>query len=89
MSQTAAHTDMLVCQGIALPGARNQKENSSDDDEDTLERPGKKNATVGSKQPYAKLIDTGTYNDIRFLDRHVELFKTTMHLTHDEFDKRT
>ena len=86
MSQTAAHTDMLVCQGTALSGARNQEEDSADEDEDELERPGKGNATEGSKAPYARRIDAGTYNDILFLDPDVELFKKTVHLTRDEFD---
>ena len=87
MSQTAAHTDMLVCQGTTLSGARNQEENSADEDKDELDRPGKGNATVGSKAPYARRIDDGTYNDIRFLDRDVELSQNTLHLTRDELDK--
>ena len=87
MSQTAAHTDMLVCQGTTLSGARNQVENSADEDKDKLERPGKGNATVGSKAPYARRIDAGRYNDIRFLDPDLELFQNTVHLTRDELDK--
>ena len=75
MSKTAAHTDMLVCQGTAFSRSRYQEENSADEDEDTLERPGMGNATVGSKALHARHIDAGTYNDIRFLDPDVEPFK--------------
>ena len=85
MSQTAAHTDMLVYQGVTLSGARRKKEEEGNK-EGEADGPGKGNVESGSKAAYVKRTAARLYDNIRLLDPGVGLFEKTLHLSRDEFD---
>ena len=85
MSQTAAHTDMLVYQGVKLSGACRGKEEEGIS-EGEADGPGKGNVESGSKAAYAKRTAARLYDNIRLLDPDVGLFEKTVHLSRDEFD---
>lgn len=85
MSQTVAHTDMLVYPGVKLSGAHRQKEEEGNS-EGEADGTGKGKVESGSKAGYAKRTAARLYDNVRLPDPDVDLFEKTVHFSRYEFD---
>ena len=86
ISQSSAHTEILICQGVALSGSRPEGEEDCDDAFEEEDGPGRGNAIGGSKALYTRRTSPGLYGHIRHFDPEVLLFEGTVHLTQEDFD---